>query len=399
MLHNRYKFAGGEDVSTRADATILRDAGIACDLVEVDNETIDRGNIGVAVNATWSRRSYRTVEALVCDKGYDIVHVQNFFPQLSPAVHWAASRNGAAVIQTIRNYRLSCVNGLFFRDGKPCELCLGRSPLNGVVHACYQDSRLASTAVASMLVAHRALGTWRRRVDRFIALSRFSRSKLVASDIPAQRIVVRPNFLLDAPATIDARPGKHFLYVGRLSKEKGLETLLSAFALVGSPAARLVVVGDGPLRPDLVAAAANDPRIAALGHLDPARIAELIRDAIAVVVPSECYETFGRVIIETFACGRPVIVSDLGAVGELVDPGVDGLKAPAGSPPHLAAAIEEVEARRDELEGWGQNARRKYEAHFSQEAGLGSLLEIYRSALHERARMRPDVALRAGSPA
>ncbi len=224
MLHNRYLVPGGEDQSTAAEVALLTHQ---VELLEHDNREIESlGKARTAARTLWSSDSYQRVHSKLCDGQFDVMHVQNFFPLWSPSVYYAAAKRGIPVVQTLRNYRLMCVNHSFFRDGQVCEDCLGRfMPWPGIVHACYKDSRMASGVVAGMIGLHKIMGTWRNRVDLYVALTEFAREKYITGGLPAERIVVNPNFVHPAPLA-GTGGGGYALFVGRLSPEKGIPTLL-----------------------------------------------------------------------------------------------------------------------------------------------------------------------------
>jgi glycosyltransferase involved in cell wall biosynthesis len=224
MLHNRYLIGGGEDQSTIAEITLLRDRGCTVDYFEVNNENIKAlGKTKTAIQAIWSHSSYEEVQKRLTMFKYDILHVQNFFPLLSPSVYYAAQDNGVAVVQSLRNYRLLCPGALFFRDGKICEDCLNQPiPWPGILHGCYRESRGATSVVTAMLTAHRFLKTFETQVNAFIALTEFTREKYIQGGLPPDKIWVKPNFLFSDPG-VGKGDGKFALFVGRLSPEKGLQ--------------------------------------------------------------------------------------------------------------------------------------------------------------------------------
>lgn len=269
VLHNRYQVAGGEDTAVRQEVSMLRQAGLAVDLLEVTNEHIQGPlqRAATALNLVYSVRSRDLVTARIAALRPDLVHVHNFFPVLTPSIYDADSR--IPFVQTLHNYRLLCANALLFRENKPCEDCVGkRIPWPAVQHACYRGSRAGSAAVALMLSVHRFRNTWSARVSRFIALTEFARTLFVNNlGIDAERIVVKPNAAPD-PGVGDGAGG-YALYVGRLSPEKGMLTLIAAAEHgFGIP---LKVAGTGPLSALVERAAANGG-LEYLGSQTPAQI-------------------------------------------------------------------------------------------------------------------------------
>ncbi len=378
-VHNRYQIRGGEDESSELEEHLLREHGHGVTRYEAHNDRIASLNsIHLALRTVWSQESYRKVRQHLRHTQTDLVHVQNFFPLISPSVYYAAQSQNVPVVQSIRNYRLICPNGLFFRDGRVCEDCLGkRLPWPGVRHACYRQNHAASATAAAMLTVHRLLRTWLEQVDVFIAISQFARQKCIEAGLPADKIVVKPNFVYPDPGVGSGRGG-YALYVGRLSAEKGLDTLLDAWSQLRSPVP-LNIVGDGPLDTQVEAAAKQQHHIAWLGRRSRAETQALMGEAMMLIFPSKWYETFGRVAVEAFASGTPVIASDIGAIAELVDPGRTGLHFHPGDAADLAAQVEWVLTHPKQLQQMRRESRAVFEAHYTGGANYRQLMAIYAS--------------------
>ncbi len=389
MLHNRYLVPGGEEQATAAEVELLRDHGHEVELMEEDNRRVEQlGSIRTAIRTIWSWESYKRVDDKLRTGNFDIMHVQNFFPLWSPSIYYAASRNRVPVIQTLHNYRLLCVNSLLFRDHHVCEECLGRAlPWHGVVHACYRESRAASGVVAAMVGAHNAAGTWRKRIKTYIAVSEFTRQKYIAGGFPAEQIIVKPNFIHPTPA-LGQGGGGYALYVGRLSEEKGITTMLDAWRDAQNPIS-LKIVGQGPLTDLVVAASAASRKIEYLGSKLLPDVLELMRSAEFLVFPSQVYETMGRTIMEAFAVGTPVLTSNLGPMASMVVPGKNGFHFAPGNVPELREKVEWFSRNLDQIRALRANARAAFEAEYTGSANLERLLAIYTAARQEQ---RPSVA-------
>lgn len=387
MLHNRYLISGGEDVSTEAEARLLRSFGPEVDLYEVRNEDELRfPTWTIGLRAIWSASAFREVRSRVRAGRCTVVHVQNFFPLLSPSVYYAAKAERVPVVQTLRNYRLLCPNALFFRDGRVCEDCLGRPPWPGVVHACYRGSRAATAAVASMVGIHRLLGTWARMVDVYVALTEFARKKFLEGGLPAEKTLVKPNFVHPDPGVGEGRGG-YALFVGRLSPEKGVGTLLDAWERLGVKVP-LKIVGDGPLAQKVVEVAGKVPGVHWLGKKSPDEVYALMGEASFLVFSSEWYETFGRVAIEAYAKGTPVVASDIGAIAEVVEHGRTGLLVRPGDPDDLISKVEWLLAHPRELARMRREARAEYEQKYTAERNYKMLMDIYEIAMENHRKGR-----------
>jgi glycosyltransferase involved in cell wall biosynthesis len=383
VVHNYYVHSGGEDQVVRAESALLSARGHTVVPFVRDNRDIGGMMAGrLAAMTLWNREVYRELRQLIRRHAPLAVHVHNTFPLVSPSVYYAARDEGVAVVQTLHNFRLVCPNGLLFRDGRPCESCVGKKVAwPAVVHACYHDSRPTTAAKVAMLTVHRARGTWSHVVDTYVALSEFSRDRFVEGGLPADRVVVKPNFLADDPGP-GAHDGRFALFVGRLSREKGLRVLLDAWErLATDRAPALKVVGTGPARPQQ-----SPPGVEWLGQQPTSRVLELMQRASVLVLPSECYENFPMTLAEAYATGLPVIASRIGSLAGLVRDGETGLQFESGNGADLAAKVAWAFDHPGELARLGARARRTYLEHFSADINYDLLMDIYRVAAERAAR-------------
>ena len=395
FCHNYYQQTGGEDVSFDDEVALLRARGhdvVTC--LRHNDEIHAASRLRVSAEAFWSPRSYRGVRRLIAEHRPDIVHCTNTFPLLSPSVYYAALRCGVPVVQSLRNYRILCANGLLFRDGAVCEKCLRKpTPWPAVRHRCYRGSVVSSAVVTAMVGGHWALGTWTRAVDLYITLTRVAREKFIAAGLPEDRLRVKPNFLPHDPGE-GPGDGRFALFVGRLSEEKGVETMLRAWEQ-GSPALPLTIIGDGPLAERVRAAAAARPeRIRWLGPLARDAAFDTIGRATCVLVPSLWFETFGRTMMEAFAKATPVVASRLGAMEELVTDGVTGLHFTPGDPDDLRAKVAALAADEPARQAMRRVARRRFLDDFTADANYSQLIALYEEArtIHARRTARPPAA-------
>lgn len=382
MVHNRYRIRGGEDEVCDSERDLLQSYGHEVDLYEEHNDRLTELNpIQSAVNTVWSKQTYGTVRDHLSHRHYDIVHVHNFLPLISPSVYYAAKEQNVPVVQTLHNYRLLCPNALFFRQGNVCEDCLGATlPLSGVYHGCYRSSRAATGVVAMMNAMHHGMKTWTSVVDAYIALTEFARQKYIQGGIPAEKIKVKPNFVPSDPGIGNSRGG-YAIYVGRLSVEKGLDTLLEAWQKIGSRLP-LKIVGDGPLSNMVVQVMQKNPSIEWVGRKSMQDVYDLVGDATVLIFPSKWYETFGRVAIEAFAKGTPVIASNIGAIAELVSSGRTGLHFQPSDASDLAAKVNWLTSHPRELAKMQQEARAEFEDKYTAEKNYQKLIQIYKELIH-----------------
>jgi glycosyltransferase involved in cell wall biosynthesis len=379
QLHTLYREPGGEDAVVRAEAALLTRLGHeVVQLQERNPADAVRAALALAF-APWNPLSAHRVRHAAEELRPDVAHVHNTWYGMSPAVFGALRDVGVPVIVTLHNFRPVCANAQLFRDGSPCEDCVGSHPWHGVRHGCYRGSVVQSIPAAGTIALHRRLDTWKRAVDLFVVLNEFSRERFVRGGLPAGRILVKPNFVTDpGPRTTPTARSPTVLYVGRLAPEKGLDALVEAWRLLEKTSLELVVIGDGPLRARLERLAV--PGIHFEGRLPEAEVHRRMLAARALVLPSIWYEGQPMAVLEAFAAGLPVLSSAIGGMTELVGPLGDGWLTSAGDAAAWAAALRRLEdpvlARRG-----GERARALYERAFS-EAKAGTQLE----ATYERAQ-------------
>ena len=400
LAHNYYQHPGGESRAFEAEVRLLRAYGHQVLTFRETNARISSlGTARLAAATLWNRDSYVNLRRLVRSSGAELVHFHNTFPLLSPSCYWAAKREGAAVVQTLHNYRLLCPNALLFRDGRPCTECVGRATAwPAVRYACYRGRRAATAATAAMLAIHRALGTWHHAVDAYIALTEFSRSQFVAAGLPEQKLYLKPNFLDPDPGP-GSGAGGYALFAGRLSEEKGIRTLLDAWERLQEKYP-LKIAGDGPLAPLVEKQVERRPRLEWLGYQRREAVLALMKEASCLVLPSLCYENFPLTLVEAAAAGLPVVASRTGAMATLVKPGQTGLLFPPGDAAALARQVERLFRQPDWRAGMRRAARQQYLRDFGPETNYRRLLNIYRSALaaaqsHGRHRAPGDESVEA----
>jgi glycosyltransferase involved in cell wall biosynthesis len=393
LVFNRYLNRGGEDEVFEAESRLLERNGHAvipvCARPEDPSQMGRLGKARLAADVVWSRSWYRRMLDLLDRHRPDLVHVHNVFPTMSPAVFHACKVRGLPVVQTLHNQRITCPAAVCFRDGHVCNDCVGRRlPWPGVLHGCYQESRPRTAVVATMLGLHRALGTWTRCVDLNIALTEWGRRRFVTVGLPAGSLVVKPNFV-DPDPGVGTHETRRVLFVGRLSANKGVGTLLAAWRRV-PPGQTLTVVGTGPLETQLAEAPAG---VEWLGWQSRARVLALMQEAACLVFPSEWYEGFPMVLAEAFATGLPVIASRLGAMEEIVEDGRTGVLFTPGDAEDLAAKLAWGLGHTRALAEMGRNGRAEFEAKYTAPRNYELLMAIYRVA-RERAngqvRWPPD---------
>ena len=387
LVHNTYQYRGGEDVVLEQERQLLETAGH--EVVEYlrHNSEIQQYStaqrVSLLVRTVWASDSHREFSALLRRSKPEIVHIHNTFPLISPAIYWACRSAQIPVVQTLHNYRMFCPQANFFRAGKTCEDCIDGNFWQGVRHGCYRDSRVETAPVALMLWVHHTLKTWHRMVDRYIVLTAFARSRFVSAGLPADKIVIKPNFVLDPG--MRTTEGSYALCVGRVSQEKGLPALLKAWRQLPRTYA-LRVIGDGPARMQLEREAAADglSNVTFMGHQPRERVIEAMKGARFLIFPSELYENLPLTIIEAFACGVPVLASKLGAMQEIVEEDRTGMFFQPGDAEEMARVVSRAWEQPEYMRLLGAQARKEYETKYTAAANYRQLLEIYQEVLAGR---------------
>jgi glycosyltransferase involved in cell wall biosynthesis len=378
VAHDSYQEPGGEDVVFDSETALLEAHGHEVLRYTVTNHDVHRYNAALLAGKTiWNCASEREVGAIIQRMRPDVMHVHNPFPLLSPSIYVAAKSAHVPVVQTLHNFRLLCPKATLRRGGGVCERCVGTLTYwPGVVHGCYHGSSAATGVIAAMLAIHSVIGTWRSSISRYIAISEFAKRKFVEGGWPTEKIDVKPNFLDHDPGMRTA-PGQYALFVGRLSEEKGLATLLAAIRRMKRPPA-LKIAGQGPLMP---AAPDAHPGVEWLGHVRRNRILDLMKEASMLIVPSEWYETGPLTIIEAFATGLPVIASRLGTMAEMVTDGVTGRLFSPADAGDLACVMDWAQTHPDEMNAMARRARQEFEIKYSAEFNYRALMQVYRAAM------------------
>jgi glycosyltransferase involved in cell wall biosynthesis len=385
LIHNTYQQPGGEDVVFEQERRLLQQHGHEIVTYQRSNHEIEQlsmfERIALVTRIIAADDSKQQVWKILEMFQPDLVHAHNTFMMISPSVYEACGEAHVPVLQTLQNYRLLCPAALLFRDGHVCEECSEHGLTRSVWHGCYRDSRPTTAAVALMLKTHRERRTWTDAVTGYVVATEFARQKFIHGGLPAEKIFVKPNFVDPDPGE-RSQPGDYALFVGRLSPEKGVSTLLAAWSRLG-PSIPLVIAGDGPLRPRLEAEVAknNLRQVSFRGRLNPSETRAAMKQARFLVLPSLWYEGFPMVMAESLACGTPVLGSRLGAIEEIITDGRTGLHFTPGDPTDLGEKVEWAWNHPSELTAMGREARRDYESRYTSEMNYSLLMAIYQQVI------------------
>jgi glycosyltransferase involved in cell wall biosynthesis len=384
VAHNYYQIPGGEDETLRRERELLRSEGHHVKEFIRRNSEITRTDIlakvTLAARTVWGGDSRRAMLAFLKEEKPDLVHFHNTFPLMSPSVYYACRDAGVPVVQTLHNARLFCPGGNLERKHRICEDCKGKKlAWPGVVHGCYRQSRIETGVVAAMLAVHWRLKTWEKMISVYIVSTPFYRRKFIEAGFPEEKLLLKPHFVEDPGVAHNDRG--YALFVGRLSTEKGVQTLLRAWEKLGH--IPLKIRGEGPLLPEVREVARKSRGSVEIApRLDRKGLNDLMSGARFLIWPSQgYYETFGYVAVEAFSCGVPVIASRVGVAEEIVHDQCTGLHFTSGDPSDLAAKVEWAWSHPSEMNAMGRVARAEYEAKYTPERNYPMLIDIYRRAL------------------
>lgn len=376
QVHNFYRQPGGEDRVFESESELLKRYGHDVIPYTADNQSLDHiSHLGAGIRTIWNRDTYNQVLDLLRQERPDIVHAHNTFPLISPALYYAVAAHCIPLVQTLHNYRFICAGATLYRNGHVCQDCLhSATAWPAVKRACYRNSHLATAVAGTMLVAHRAAGTWKNKINTYIALTSFSKQKFVDGGLPATRIAIKPNFLASDPGQ-GAGNGGYALFAGRLAEEKGVRTLLRAWENL--PEISLKIAGAGPLQSFVEERVCSLSHVEYLGNCENRRVIELLKQARFLVLPSEWYEGLPVIFIESLACGTPVLASGLGSMSELIEDGVNGRLFMAGNVESLANHAKSMFQTALDMR---RTARACYERKYTAERNYDILMAIYRNA-------------------
>src|ERR1700722_8726336 len=386
-VHNSYQLPGGEDYVFAQEADMLRFHGHEVVLYQVSNDQVKGVNPLVLLgNTIWNRSIHHELRVLMQREKPDIVHVHNTFPVISPAVYHAAREAAIPVVQTLHNYRLLCPAATLFRNEQVCEKCVGKAiPWPGVVHGCYRRSRLATSAGAAMLAIHHYKQTWSEVVSAYIALTEFARGKFIEGGLPGEKIFVKPNYLQNDPGPGEGK-GNYALFVGRLTPEKGVGTLLEAWGHLGRDL-HLQIAGVGRMAVEVEKASAELESVTWLKWLSRAEILQRMKDTSMLIVPSTWYEGFPMVVVEAYAVGLPVMASNIGSMSSIVIDQRTGLHFAAGQAGDLGDKVLWFLPHAEEAARMRAEARLEYESKYAGEINHAQIVSIYESVLSARVNL------------
>ncbi|MEO0274870.1 MAG: glycosyltransferase family 4 protein [candidate division WOR-3 bacterium] len=391
IIHNFHRSGApsGDDVVVRQEMELLKSKGNNVFLLSRHNDDFEKYSmvrkLSTFLNLHYSRASYSEVFNFLKKERVDIVHIHNVFPLWTPAVYFAGKDAGIPVVHTLHDFRFFCANAFLFREGQICELCLEKSGIYSLYFRCFKNSVPGSFLVARYLSKVKGQKLY-NLADAYIALGSYSKEKLAKFGIPAEKIVIKPNFVEDLVGEPDFKKQNYFVYVGRLSREKGLDVLLSAFSRKELSNMIVKVIGSGPEEDEYknYVMKNNLGNVDFLGFLPRKEVLNVVQGALALIFPSNWPETFGMVIAEAFQAGTTVIASNFGTMADIVEDGKTGLLFKKGDPQDLAKKILYLANNPEIAIEMGKNARQEYLQKYTPEVNYNILMDIYRRVIEEK---------------
>ena len=385
IIHNKYKEPGGEDSVCKAESELLLSYGHEVQHMLYDNATIktffDKCFSGL--KTIYNPDSAHALRIKIKTFAPDIIHIHNFLPLVSPSVLFVANWSNVPVVMTLHNYRLICPSATLFFKGKIYEKSIHSVfPFDAIWKGVYRNSKIQTAIVALMTGIHKLIGTWKNKVDCYIALTEFAKGKFENSSlaIPERKLIVKSNFVQDYGKGAIPRQD-YFLFVGRLTEEKGIRTILKAAA---DHTFKFIIIGDGPLKPIVEDAAEYNPNLKFLGYQSKSIVVDYLKNCKALIFPSIWYEGFPVAIAEAFSTGTPVVASNLGSLTEIIQDRKNGLHFEAGNSSDLILKLRELNGDSVLAKKLSDNARQSYLDDYTAATNYPQLIGIYLEAIERR---------------
>lgn len=382
QIHNQYTKKGGEDTTVANEKNLLMDKQHQVEQLFFNNQIEGFEKVAILYKSLYNNSAADILSKKIRSFQPDVIHIHNLFYVASPAILYEAQKQGIPVVMTVQNFRLICSGALLLRNGQVCELCTQKKfPLAGIKHKCFHNSALKTAQITLVTGLHKLLGTWQNKVDAYITLTNFVKNKLVSSslELPQEKIFIKPNFTYDKGWTTAQERQDFFLFVGRISQEKGIKILLEATKLYDF---KLEIIGGGEMENLVKEYAQSNSNIIFHGFQNQDFISEKMKACKALLFPSIWYEGMPLTLLEAFATGTPVIISDIDNLNEMVQNGYNGLHFRTGNSEDLAEKIQYFE--KNNAPYFYENARKTYETLYNPEKNYLQLIEIYRKIIQAK---------------
>lgn len=385
LAHNFYKFFAGEDSIALREKGLLENNGENVYFYSKDNRETDNYNLSQKANffaqTIFSSKTKSELEGIVRDFKPEIAYTHNIFPLISPSIFHTLHSESVPCIQNVQDYRWLCPNGVFYINDGICEKCKNGAFWNAVRQRCYRDSILLSGLYATTIGLNRFSGIF-KKIDAFLCTTEFNKQKLMEAGIEEKRLFIKPNYLDITGIEPSTGSGNQIIFLGRLSPEKGMWTLIKAFEKMND--LRLCIVGTGPLEEPLRRYIEEKRlnNISIEGFKQGEDKNNAIRNSLFMVFPSEWYEHFPIVLLEAFAFGKPVVASDIGNMPLIIENNKSGYHFKAGDVDDLIEKVRTLANNPSEIVRMGQYARNKIETNYTPEINYKTLKSIFQKLTH-----------------
>ena len=380
IVHNFYKIRAGEFSVLKNEIKLLKDNGNEVITFYKDNKNIKSffSKIIHFLRIVYSRNIFNEFDNYLKQNKPDVIHVHNFFPIMTPAIFFAAKKNNIPIIHTLHNYRLICPTSTLMHNNRIYEKSIINGPFSTIIDKVYRNSYLGTFALARMISYHKKYNTWDNQVDKFIALTNFSKSKFVEANFLSHKIEIKSNFVFDMYDP-DSDKKEYALFIGRISEEKGIRYLIKAWEKIDY---KLIIAGTGPLE-NFIRSRLNE-NIIFLGKQNKEEIRNLMNAASFLIIPSIWYEGFPMVILEAYSAGLPVLGSRIGSIEEVVLDDITGLHFESNNSRDIVKKVNRIIKNRELLKKLSKNARKEYLEKYTPTKNYDILKNIYNSVIHSR---------------
>lgn len=387
QVHNRYKTPGGEWTALRQEYNLLSKSHEVDQFLVKNSDELNNSlnKFKLLYQTHYNHKSKRRLFKILKKGEYEVMHVHNFFPLLSPSIFEAARKAGIPSIMSLHNYRLIHPNALMYHKGKLDHRSVYGSAYECVLDGVYRDSIIQTAVTAHMIEYHRKHKTWHRYPTLFIALSEFSKKMFVEGGLPEEKIMIKPNFLPEPlneypDLSLTYKKSNYFLFAGRISSEKGIEELVTCWMNKKIPT-DLLIAGEGPLKQKLMKKTARCKNIIWLGQLNRKEVLAKLSKASALLFPTRCYEGMPLIMLEAMSMGCPVISSDIGNPKNMIEHRVNGLLFRPGDTGDLYEKVKWILDNTGSSKLLGENSRKRYLELYTPERNYSCLMNIYRNAM------------------
>lgn len=392
MIHNEYAAVSGEEIQFYQIADILRKNKHEVQLYTRSSAEIEKkifGKIKSFFTGIYNPVSRRKIGKLLETLKPDIVFVQNLFPLISPSILPIVKKTGVPLVMRVANYRLMCPNGLHLSHGEVCERCLYQREFWCLLKNC-EENIFKSTGYALRSMIARLMGFYKKNIDAYICASEFLRNIMIDAGFESQRIHVIPNTVPGVDITetkLSHQNGAYVAFVGRISREKGVNVLVEAARMCSEIPFRLV----GRVNQSFRIPEPLPPNVELVGFLNGDALSDLYVGARIFVSTSLCFETFGISVAEAMLHAKPVIVSRIGVFPEFVQDGVTGLLSEPGNAKDLSDKIRYLWDRPELCHKMGVAGRERALKEYSSDIYYERLITVFNTVLKTQSEISKEI--------